>query len=142
MTATADKTAGTAAVQALSPLKQQFDQWRASRRAGERISPDLWDAAVSASRKHGVYRVSRELKLDYVTLKRRAVQTTGGAPATPPEPRFVELRAAQGLSSPAAMSDPACVVELANARGATMRVQLRADALVGLPALCQALWGA
>ena len=88
MTATADKAAGTAAVQALSPLKQQFDQWRASRRVGERISPDLWDAAVSASRKHGVYRVSRELKLDYVTLKRRAGQAAGDAPGATPAPHF------------------------------------------------------
>ena len=34
---------------ALSPLKREFDQWRAARRVGERIPPRLWDAAVSAT---------------------------------------------------------------------------------------------
>ena len=35
---------------------------------------------------------------------------------------------------PAPVSEPQCVVELANARGATMRLQLRGNALGGLPA--------
>jgi hypothetical protein len=43
---------------------------------------------------------------------------------------------------PAPASEPQCVVELANARGATMRLQLRGNALAGLPALCEAFWSA
>ena len=141
MTARTDKAAGTT-VDALSSLKQRFEQWRAGRRTGERIPPQLWDGAVSAMADHGAYRVSRELRLDYAMLKRRAAQATGVAPDSTPRPRFVELMAPQGLSMPAPACEPPCVVELANARGATMRLQLRGDALTGLPALCQAFWSA
>lgn len=138
--ASTGKAVRTATVQALSPLKEQFDQWRATRGKGEKIPARLWDAAVNAMAEHGAYCVSRELRLDYMVLKRRAAPA--GALASVPAPRFVELAAAQGLPLPAAQPEPACVVEMANARGATMRLQLRAAALAGLPALCQAFWSA
>ena len=54
----------------------------------------------------------------------------------------MELLAPQASSMPAPASEPQCVVELANARGATMRLQLRGNALGGLPALCHAFWSA
>lgn len=126
--------------QTLAALKQQFDQWRAARQQGERIPTRLWDAAVGAVSEHGAHRVSRELRLDYVVLKRRAAQA--GRSASEPAPRFVELSAAQALAMPTAAFEPLCVVEMANARGATMRVQLHGAALAGLPALCQAFWSA
>ena len=140
MKARAGEATGTAAG-TLSRLKREFDQWRAARRVGERIPPRLWDAAASATVKHGAYRVARELNLDYAVLKRRAAQATGDASAGTPRPHFVELMAAQGLAM-APVSEAQCVVELANARGATMRLQLRGNALDGLPALCHAFWSA
>jgi hypothetical protein len=130
----------TAAVDALSSLKRQFDQWRAARHVGERIPAQLWDSAVSATAEHGAYRVARALNLDYAVLKRRAAQA--GASGSAPKPRFVELVVPQGLAIPAPGSEPQCVVEMANARGGTMRVQLRGNALAGLPALCHAFWSA
>lgn len=136
--ASTGKAVPTATVQTLSSLRQQFDQWRAARRVGQRIPPQLWDAAVSATAEHGACRVSRALNLDYVVLKRRATQAR--ASASMPSARFVELVALQGLPMPTAGSE--CVVEMANARGATMRLQLRGNALAGLPALCQAFWSA
>ena len=39
-------------------------------------------------------------------------------------------------------SQPACVVELTNARGARMRVELNGQGLEGLRALCSAFLGA
>src|SRR6186713_1102400 len=41
---------------------------------------------------------------------------------------------------PAAASQPECVVELANARGAKMRVELSGNGLAGLSSLCSAFW--
>jgi hypothetical protein len=134
------KAACASTATTLSSLKQQFDQWRAARHVGERIPPQLWDAAVNATAEHGAYRVSRALNLDYVVLKRRAARM--GASAGVPGPRFVEWVAPQGLPLPAPGSDAQCVVEMANAHGATMRLQLRGGALAGLPALCQAFWSA
>lgn len=135
-------TGKTATAKTLSPLKREFEQWRAARRAGERIPPRLWDAAVSATAQHGAYRVSRELNLDYVVLKRRAAEAAGCAGGSTAKPRFVELQAPPAVPMPAPAGEPQCVVELANARGATMRLQLRGNALGGLPALCHAFWSA
>jgi hypothetical protein len=142
MKAKASKGAGTAKDGvALSLLKEQFEQWRAGRRVGQRIPPQLWEGAVSASAEHGAYRVSRELGLDYAVLKRRAAPVAQDAPSNVMRaPEFVELFAATGPSIAARAAE--CVVELANARGAKMRVELSGNALVSLPALCSAFWAA
>ena len=122
----------------LAQLKLQFDQWRAGRKVGQRIPLQLWASAVAAAVEHGVYRVAAELHLDYAVLKRRAA----AAPANQVTPRFVELFAPAGPVTSARTSPPECVVEMANARGAKMRVELNGDALAGLPAMCSAFWAA
>jgi hypothetical protein len=130
-------------VEELSQLKRRFEQWRAGRQVGQRIPSQLWDGAVNAVAGHGAYRVARELNLDFAVLKRRAALAGGAASsASVTPPRFVELFAPAAAMLPAQSSHAACVVEMANARGAKMRVELRGDALAGLPALCNAFWGA
>ena len=126
----------------LSQLKRQFDQWRAGRKVGERIPVGLWAGAVAAAVEHGAYRVSAELHLDYAVLKRRAALAGGKAPAARLAPRFVELLAPAGPTAPAGASQPECVVELDNARGAKMRVELSGNGLCGLSTLCSAFWAA
>ena len=122
----------------LSELKRQFDQWRAGRKVGERIPLGLWAGAVAAAVEHGAYRVAAELHLDYAVLKRRAALAGGKALATEVTPRFVELFAPAGGTTPAGR--PECVVEMANARGAKMRVELSGNGLCGLSTLCNAFW--
>jgi hypothetical protein len=126
---------------AVSQLKRQFDQWRAGRKVGQRIPSDLWAGAVAAAVEHGAYRVAGELHLDYAVLKRRAALAGGKAQSTELAPRFVELFTPAGPAA-SATSRPECVVELDNARGAKMRVQLNGNALAGLSALCSAFWAA
>jgi hypothetical protein len=128
---------------ALTPLKERFATWRAGRKLGMRIPAELWAAAVEMVAVHGACRVAGELGLDYDMLKRRAVQSGSGGKEVSTElaPRFVELFAAPG-AMPAPSAQPQCVVELANARGATMRVKLSGQGLVGLSALCSAFLGA
>jgi hypothetical protein len=126
----------------LAELKRQFDEWRAGRKVGERIPLELWAGAVAAAVEHGAYRVSAELHLDYAVLKRRAALATGSAPAAELAPRFVELFAPAAPMKPAAASQPECVVELENARGAQMRVELSGNGLCGLSTLCSAFWAA
>jgi hypothetical protein len=126
----------------LSQLKRQFEQWRGARNVGQRIPAHLWDGAVSAVTEHGACRVSAELHLDYKVLKRRVALAAGNAPVTAVAPRFVELFA-PGRSTKSAPSHPECVVEMDNARGAKMRVELGGNALAaGLSALCGAFWSA
>jgi len=125
----------------LSPLKRQFDEWRAARKAGERIPLSLWAGAVAAALEHGAYRVAAELHLDYAVLKRRTALAGSKTPAREFTPRFVELFAPAMPATPTA-SHPQCVVELDNSRGAKMRVELGGNALAGLSALCSAFWAA
>ena len=126
---------------ALRQLKGQFDRWRAGRKVGERIALALWAGAVVAAGVHGAYRVAAELHLDYAVLKRRAAVACGKVPATELAPRFVELFAPTSPTT-SARSQPECVVELDNSRGAKMRVELGANAVAALSVLCSAFWAA
>ena len=130
-----------ASADALTRLKERFATWRAVRKIGMRIPPQLWSAAVAMVGVHGACRVAGELNLDYDMLKQRVAQAGGKVTSTELAPRFVELFAAAGaMSAPSAQ--PPCVVELANARGARMRVELSGQGLIGLSALCSAFLGA
>ena len=126
----------------LSPLKRQFDQWRAGRKVGARIPLELWAGAVAAAVEYGPYRVAADLHLDYAVLKRRAARVGGTAPCTEVAPRFVELFAPAGPTRAAVTLPPECVVEVANARGAKMRVELNGSGLASLAGLCSAFWSA
>jgi hypothetical protein len=126
---------------ALRQLKERFATWRAVRKLGMRIPAELWAAAVEMVAVHGACRVAGELKLDYDMLKQRVALAGGKVTTTELAPRFVELFAAAG-AMPAPSAQPECVVELANARGARMRVELNGQGLVGLSALCSAFLGA
>jgi hypothetical protein len=129
----------------LAALKQRLEFWRAGRKAGERIPAGLWADAVAAVAQHGIYRVAIELRLDYAALKRRAGMATGPRSGTTSQPavaaRFVEMFAPAAAAS-LPMSRPDCVVELANSRGASMRLELNGNALSSLPALCAAFCAA
>jgi hypothetical protein len=130
-----------ASADALKQLRERFATWRAVRKLGMRIPPELWSAAVEMVAVHGACRVAGELNLDYDMLKRRVALAGAKLTTTELAPRFVELFAAAG-AMPAPSAQPQCVVELANARGARMRVELNGQGLVGLSALCSAFLGA
>jgi hypothetical protein len=127
----------------LQGIKQRLHDWRAQRKSGERIPEPLWGQAVAAARELGVYRVCKELHLDYPGLKRRVEGTGARPPRKPVEPKFVELLATAAPPAPAAAAGRhECVVELENARGAKMRVQLNGSGVAALAGLCSAFWGA
>jgi hypothetical protein len=62
----------------LSPLRRQFDQWRAGRKVGARIPLELWAGAAAAAVEYGAYRVAAELHLDRT---RRAAMQQGESSA-------------------------------------------------------------
>ena len=63
--------------QNLAQVVGRFSVWRASRKAGGRIPAELWAVAVDMAKVHGLYRMSKELRLDYCGLKRR-LEGAGG----------------------------------------------------------------
>jgi len=123
--------------ESLEQVKQRFALWRASRKRGEHISGALWAAAVAMVERHGLQRTAQELRIDYGRLKKRLEHGAGTQSNDRPETGFMEL-----LVPPAFGAAPmaACIVEMENARGAKMRVELKdIDALAGL---ASAFWSA
>jgi hypothetical protein len=113
--------------QTLAALRQRFDEWRRLRRCRTRIPEALWLAAIQAAREHGVWKTSRQLKVDYYSLKRRLA-----AKAPQPPIDFVEV-------TPKLLSaTPACVLAIEDRDGRRLRVELRDVA--GAETLARALW--
>ena len=123
----------------LEQVGQQFKRWRAARTRGQHIPAVLWAAAVRMARAHGLPRVAGVLRVDQDRLQRRLEHAGGVVPAGKVDTRFVEL-----LVAPASVtaSRCECSIELENARGAKLRVELNGDGLAGLAGLCNAFWSA
>ena len=136
MEATMESGQEVAGGEGLAQVVERFRRWRDSRVAGARIPAQLWDAAVVMATVHGVAGTSKMLGLDEHRLKRRMELADGQV--QPPRPlhqaRFVELFAAP-TPAPAAGTHE-CMVELQNARGATMRVHLHSAGLCALAGVC------
>jgi hypothetical protein len=107
--------------EALVPLQQQFEQFRATHPPRSKLPQTFWSAATELAKEHGLYPVAHALRLDYMGLKKR-VGSSARRRRTPTQPRFVEL-----IAPPTAKLDE-CVIEFESARGAKMRIQWRAAA--------------
>jgi hypothetical protein len=108
----------------LGAVRERIERWREHRRRGSPMPAELWDAAASLARTHGVYAVSRELRVSYESLRRRASgarprREVGHAPCS----GFVELSAAQLLAGPLALTEGA-VVEVTDRTGSRLTVRL------------------
>jgi hypothetical protein len=122
--------------ESLEQVKQHFAQWRARRKPGSHMSDVFWAAAVGLVERHGLRGVARELGVDYGRLKKRFERGMAlPAMAGKDEVQFVEMFAA-----PAVAPQAGCIVEMENARGAKMRIELKS--LDGLAGLTSAFWSA
>jgi hypothetical protein len=116
--------------EALVPLQQQFQQFRATHPPRSKLPNEFWASAAGLAKQHGLYTVAHALRLDYVGLKKRVVGSAGRR-RKPAQPRFVEL-----MRSTPKLDD--CVIEFESARGAKMRVQWRAAGLTDWTGLLRA----
>lgn len=128
-----------AAVENLEEVDQRFKRWRSTRRRGTPIPQALWASAVGLARAQGLNRTARALRLDYYDLKKR-LQCAGGracARRAQAQQTFVEWL------TPAAIGSCECRVELENARGAKMRIELKGGDMAGsLASLSGTFWNA
>jgi len=115
--------------ESLEQVEQRFVRWRASRKRGERIPQTLWCAAVALAREHGLAQIGQKLRVDCDGLKRRLDSAEAAARAGGSATKFVELIA------PSAVVMCECIVELENARGAKMRLELKGVELAQLASL-------
>ncbi len=137
-----DESASSAG-ESLEQLGLRLKRWREARVRGQRIPMELWAAAVDMARQVGVQRVTKDLRVDYERLKRRVQGVGGVAPAGKIDTRKVDTRFVEMVVSPpsAAPGRCECTVELENAQGAKMRVELSGNGLGALGAVCSAFWG-
>lgn len=105
--------------EALVPLQQQLEQFRATHPPRSKLPEAFWASAAELAKQHGLYTVAHALRLDYVGLKKR-VAGSARRLRKPAQPRFVELIA----SRPPKLEE--CVIELESARGVKMRIQWKA----------------
>jgi hypothetical protein len=120
--------------QTLSQVKEQFKSWRKTRKSPRPIPKKLWAAAVSLTSKHSISQISKELVLDYTTLKNRAAIKGKDSAASMGPADFIEVN----LEPPAAAAE--CIVEMQDIRGAKMRMQFRGKTDFDLLQLAKAFW--
>ncbi len=119
----------------LSDVQSQVERWRQSRKRGTRIPEALWRAAVEAARDCGVSKTAQALGLDYYGLKKRVESTAEVSESEPSAGQeFLEI--------PLFGSAPECVLEMEDAQGVRLRVELKGSAAAHCEALAQALWSA
>ena len=120
----------------LERLRRRFEHWRGTHRARSRLPEPLWEAAVKMAGVYGLNRTAKALRLDYYVLKKR-VQHSGVVIADPPEngaATFLEL------TPPPSIGACECTLDLENASGAKMHVNLKSIATPDLAALSQSFW--
>ena len=118
------RSAGQELPEAISGVRTELEAWRGRRRRGERIPGEVWRSVVRAAQRHGVYRVSRGLGLDYAHVKQRVAEAKANRDAGRGEAVFVELEGGR------VETGAACVVELEKGNGTRMRICVRAGATV------------
>jgi len=130
--------------ESLEQLGLRLKCWREARVRGQRIPAQMWTAAVQMARQLGVHRVAKVLHLDYERLKKRVQGAGGVAHAGKIDTRKVDTRFVEMLVSPptAAPGRCECALELENAQGAKMRMELSGNGLGALGAVCSAFWSA
>jgi hypothetical protein len=118
----------------LSEVKEQFKNWRRTRKSHRPIPEKLWQAAVSLTAKHAISQISKELVVDYTALKKRVPIKKKNTAASMSPADFIELK----LEPPTAVTE--CIVEMEDNLGAKMRMQIRGKTDFDLLQLAKAFW--
>ena len=115
-------------------VRQCLERWRGTRaHARSRIPDDIWSAAVTLARQHGLYQTARAVRIDYGALKAHleaADQTVRVGAA----PTFIEL------APPTPRGVGECVIEIAGAR-ATVSIRVPGLTLADVATLSRTLAG-
>ena len=119
-------------------LRVRVERWRGRRAKRSPMPDDLWSAAVSLARTHGVSPIARALGLDYGRLKQRAAGTSemGGGNGRG-SGGFIELNTADLIVPPARTET---VLEFSGSDGSKLVVRLAGQGAVDVGGLADAFW--
>jgi hypothetical protein len=122
----------------LEGVRRRFEDWRRTRKVRTRIPEPLWALAVKLATRYGIHRTAKVLRVDYYALKKRVEGASAAiASKTPGEVargQFLELPAAPWVGS------GECRLELEDASGAKLRIQLKGFEAPDLAALSRSFW--
>jgi len=117
----------------IARVRERFTFWRESREKLSPIPEELWKSAVQLTQSFSVHRIARALHLDYNALKKRVdPQKKRSGAKRESRPLFWEMEAGS-ISTTSAE----CVVEMQDARGATLKIQMKGKGDLDLLALSQ-----
>ncbi len=121
----------------LEAVRRRFEAWRRAHAPRSRIPDSLWRAAAKMAGRFGLCRAARALRVEYYALKRRVTPSAAevsGRPDLGPATTFVEW--------PTPMLGGTCVcrLELEDAAGSKMRIQLTSASPPDLAAISRSFW--
>jgi len=120
----------------LERVQHRFDLWRKTRKRCSPIPETLWSSAVELAREHGLHRSAQALRLNYYALKKRFGLITCASGRPQREATFVELL------PPGAVAPSACSIEMENAQGGKIKIQLQGLGGADLAVLLNSFWKA
>ena len=135
MRATKIPVQASAPAEELEQVHRRFERWRETRAQLSPIPEALWASAVEVAREHGLNRTARALRLNYYDLKKHVESAAGNARVEEARTTFVEL-----LAPKAAAGVCECILELENAHGAKMRIQLKGSDAPEIVSLASVFW--
>ena len=113
-------------------VRQRLERWRGTRaHARSPIPADIWAAAVTLARQHGLYQTARAVCIDYGALKAHVEAADQAGHAAP---TFIEL------APPTPRGVGECVIEIAGAR-ATVCIRVPGLTLADVATLSRTLAG-
>jgi len=122
----------------VAAVRRRIEHWRETREKRSPMPQDLWDAAVSVARAHGVWSVGQALHVNYGSLKARVARAEEDEAAGPGlSGCFVEVDAAQLVGPSVA---PVTVMELSAADGAKLALRVEGGEGLDVQGLIDSFW--
>ena len=116
--------------------KQRLHEWRKNKKHREPIPEELWQLAAELSTRFGISQVARELRLNFMALKKRV---TGKADHRKAEvdkgDSFVEIKMLPEESHIPVNSS--CVMELTRRDGANLKIYSTMGCRIDIMGICE-----
>jgi hypothetical protein len=116
--------------------KQRLQEWRKNKKHREPIPEELWQLAVELSSRFGISQVARELKLNFMALKKRVTGKTGQRKIEIDKgDSFVEIKMLPG-ESPVPVNS-SCVMELTRVDGSNLKIYSAVGGRIDIVKICE-----
>lgn len=135
----------------MARLSRRIGDWRLSGRRGKRMPEALWEGATELAEEVGSYRVSRELRVSYASLRGR-VRTRAGKQASVASVRGAAVSKSEPVTTMAGFaevdlgavfgsSEASAEIEIARGDGARMQIRVPLGSGKGIGAIVSAFVG-